>query len=164
MCAPDELAAELNGSSVVDGDLLDAAANAIARLEHEDIGTTTGEIPRSRQTGETRSDDDDVDHPSGPLVVGEDAQRVGGEMRGDGSTDVVLLDVTRVRDERLDAVSAGKRDEHLRRRAQVDEALDGRRHAVLSLRRWRLDADALGPDREANDACMCAARLLRCSA
>ena len=34
---PDELAAELNGPAFVDGDLLDAAADAVARLEHEDV-------------------------------------------------------------------------------------------------------------------------------
>ena len=60
---PDQLAAELNGSSVVDGDLLDSAAHTIARLEHENVRTTQEEIARGRQPGEACSHDDDVAHP-----------------------------------------------------------------------------------------------------
>ena len=47
---------------------------------------------------------------------------------------------------------AGERDEHLGRRAEVDEALDRRRDPVLADRRGRLDADALGSDRQPHDA------------
>ena len=63
MRAPDELAPELDRSPLVDGDLLDAAAHTVARLENEDVGSTEGEIACGRQPGEARSDDDDVGHP-----------------------------------------------------------------------------------------------------
>ena len=73
-------------------------------------------------------------------------------MGGDRGTDVVLLDVSRVRDERLNAVPAGKRDEDLGRRAEIDEALDRRRYAVLARGRGRLDPHALRADGESNHA------------
>ena len=153
MCAlPDHLAAELHGAAVVDRDLLDATADPFARLEHEHVRAAVREIARGGEPGQAGPDDDDVASRRHRLVVGEDAQRVGGQMRGHGGADVVLLHVARVRDERLHAIAAGKRDEDLRRRAEVDEALDRRGHAVLARRRRRLDADALGPDGEANDA------------
>ena len=41
---PDHLAAELNGPPVVDGDLLDAAADTVACLEHHDVRAAPHEI------------------------------------------------------------------------------------------------------------------------
>ena len=58
----DELAAELHRPPVVDGDLLDPAADAVARLENEDVGAAPGEIPRRGEPGEPRTHDDDVAH------------------------------------------------------------------------------------------------------
>ena len=160
VCLPDELAAELHRAGAVDGDLLDPPSDPVARLEHEHVGAAAHEIARSREPGEPGADGRRRRSRRHRLVVGEDAQRVRGKIRGDGRADVVLLDVTRVRDERLHAVAAREHDEHLRRRAEVDEALDRRRDAVLAGRRGRLDADPLGSNRQPHDAgarCPCSA-------
>ena len=72
-------------------------------------------------------------------------------MGGHDRADVVLLDVARVRDERLHPVAAGQRHEDLGRRAEVDEPLDRGGDAVLALGGRRLDPDALRADREPDD-------------
>ena len=61
---PDHLAAELNGSFAVEADLLDPSSDAVARLEHGDVGAGPREIAGSVQPGEPRPEHEDVGHRS----------------------------------------------------------------------------------------------------
>ena len=56
----DELAAELHRATVVDRDLLDAPADPVSRLEHEDVRAAGDEIARRDQPGEPGAEDEDV--------------------------------------------------------------------------------------------------------
>jgi hypothetical protein len=67
---PDELAAELHGALVVDGDLLDAAPDAVARLEHEDVCAAGGQIPGRRKAGEPGPENEDVPHVASSTAAG----------------------------------------------------------------------------------------------
>ena len=59
---PDHLAAELNGSPVVDGNLLDSAADTFARLEHQNVRAALHEVARGGQPSQACSDNDNVGH------------------------------------------------------------------------------------------------------
>ncbi len=61
MCTePDDLAAELDGPPVVDPDLLHAATDAVARLEHGHVGSGGGEVSRCGQPGQAGAEHEDV--------------------------------------------------------------------------------------------------------
>ena len=61
----DELAAELHRATV-DVDLLDATADPLASLEHDDVGAAVGQVARRRQAGQAGPEDDDVGHAPVP--------------------------------------------------------------------------------------------------
>ena len=57
---PDDLAAELHQPAVRQLGLLDAAAGAVARLEHDHVGAGRGEVARGRQAREPGAQHGDV--------------------------------------------------------------------------------------------------------
>ena len=79
MGAPDELAPELHGASVVDRDLLHPASDPVARLEQEHVRATVREVARGGEPREPGADDDHIRSRRHRLVVREDPQRVGAE-------------------------------------------------------------------------------------
>ena len=56
------LAAELDRAAVVEPQLLDPAADAVARLEHGHVGAGAREIPRGGKAGEAGPEDEHVTH------------------------------------------------------------------------------------------------------
>jgi len=56
----DDFTADLHDSAVVERDLLDATADAIAGLEDQDVGATTDEIARCGQAGQPGPEYDEV--------------------------------------------------------------------------------------------------------
>src|SRR6185437_11839392 len=62
MGVPDQLTAELHGTSVVAGDLLDTPADAVAGLEHENVGAPLCEVTRRGQPREACAEHEDVGH------------------------------------------------------------------------------------------------------
>ena len=60
MGVADHLAAELDPAAVGQLDLLDPAADPVARLEHGDRGAAGLEVARGAEPGEPGADDDDV--------------------------------------------------------------------------------------------------------
>ena len=88
------LAAELQHAPVGQLELLDAPADALARLEHLHVGTARREVARGREAGEPGAEDEDVGRhqrrtcacsgrqpdahavPELPAVVGPRARRV----------------------------------------------------------------------------------------
>ena len=56
----DHLTAELNDSAVVERDLLDATADAVAGLEDKDIGASPHQVTGGGQTGKAGAEYDDV--------------------------------------------------------------------------------------------------------
>ena len=60
----DDLAAELHGTAVVDPQLLDAAADAFTRLEHDHVGSAGREVACRGEPGEPGAEDEDVGQPA----------------------------------------------------------------------------------------------------
>ena len=129
-------------------ELLHAPADAVARLEHGHVGAARGEVARGGQAGEPGPEHEQVAHSASGCRIREHPQRLRGQVQADLVPLVVGERPARVRHERLEPVTAREEDDHLRGRAQVDEALDPRAQPVLPGRARGLDLHALGPDRE----------------
>ena len=56
----DELAAELHQPPVRQPRLLDPAAGARTRFDHDHVGARRGQVPRGGEPGQPGPDDDDV--------------------------------------------------------------------------------------------------------
>jgi hypothetical protein len=65
---PDDLAPELHGAPVGQRGGVDAAADAIAGLEHHDVGAAAHEVARRRQSRQTGSQHRHIGHGSSPLT------------------------------------------------------------------------------------------------
>ena len=57
---PDDLAAELDDAAVRERDLLDPAADAVERLEDQDVRPGLGEVSGGGQAGQAGTEHDDV--------------------------------------------------------------------------------------------------------
>ena len=60
MCVADHLPTELDDATVVERDLLDAAADPVAGFEYENIGSARHEITGRRQAGQPGPEYDEV--------------------------------------------------------------------------------------------------------
>ena len=65
----DHLAAHLRGAAVGQGDRLDTAAHARARLQHDHVGAARDQVTRCCQSRQSGSQDGHVGHvsPLGPV-------------------------------------------------------------------------------------------------